>query len=117
MAYFLIARLSLLLAFEGGIASPVWPPSGLAFAVVLIWEYRVWPGVALGALAANVTVLMGTDGATPAIVAFSSACIAVGNTIEAILGAALFRRLIGKAAAFSQARDVFVFTAIALAVC
>ena len=52
--YYGAARLGLLLAFEKTNASPVWPPSGFAFAAVLLLGYRVWPGIAVGAFLANV---------------------------------------------------------------
>ena len=45
--YYGAARLGLLLAFEKTNASPVWPPSGIAFAAVLLLGYRIWPGIML----------------------------------------------------------------------
>src|SRR5881396_320491 len=53
--YYAAARLSLHLAFENTNASPVWPPSGIALALVLLLGYRVWPGILLGAFLANFT--------------------------------------------------------------
>ena len=59
ICYLVVARLSLLLAFENTNASPVWPPSGLAFAAMLIWGRRIWPGIFMGALAANLLAFYG----------------------------------------------------------
>ena len=41
------------LAFASPSVTAIWPPTGIALAAVLLWGYRVWPGVALGALLAN----------------------------------------------------------------
>ncbi len=54
--YFFIAYGCLQLAFEGTNASPVWPPSGIAFTAVWFLGYRVWPGIWLGAFIANMVV-------------------------------------------------------------
>ena len=54
--YYGAARLGLLLAFEKTNATPVWPPSGIALALILLFGYRVWPGILLGAFLANFVV-------------------------------------------------------------
>jgi integral membrane sensor domain MASE1 len=51
--YFAVAKLSLLLAIPPGYATAVWPPSGLAVAVILLAGNRMWPAVWLGAALAN----------------------------------------------------------------
>src|SRR5438876_8796272 len=60
--YFLAARFGLALAFAHTSISPVWPPTGIALASTLIWGYRVWPGIWLGAFRAKgvVTLLLGS---------------------------------------------------------
>jgi integral membrane sensor domain MASE1 len=62
----------------------VWPPSGIALAALLVLGFRVWPGVWLGALAAN---LLAHE---PVVTA---AAIATGNTLEAVGGAWLLNRV------------------------
>src|SRR6266404_5000816 len=51
--YFLAAKLGLSLAFLNASVSPVWPPTGVAIALVFLLGYRSAPGVLLGALIAN----------------------------------------------------------------
>ena len=53
-AYFLAGKFGLSLAIVHPSASTVWPPSGIAFAALLVWGYRLWPGVFLGAFLANI---------------------------------------------------------------
>jgi len=112
--YYAAARLGLLLAFEKTNASPVWPPSGIAFAAVLLLGYRVWPGIMLGAFLANVVVFLANQAADVFAIVAVSSVIAVGNTLEAIVGRLLLDRLIGP---FTRAQDVFTFTAVALVAC
>jgi len=52
-AYFGAAKLGLSLAFIHANVSPVWPPTGVAIAAVLLLGYRIWPAILLGALLAN----------------------------------------------------------------
>ena len=47
LGYFLSAKVGLMLS-HGWIASPVWPPAGVAVAGLLLFGRRAWPGVALG---------------------------------------------------------------------
>lgn len=90
--YFLVARSSLYLAFADTNASPVWPPSGLAFAAFLIWGARVWPGIFLGALAANLMAFASNHEGLTVALALVSAAIGAGNTLEAAIGARLMAR-------------------------
>src|SRR4051812_10849776 len=84
--YVATARLGLLLALPPEKkATAVWPPSGIAFAALLLFGYRVWPGIWLGAFLANPW-----DFSNPAN-AFSlpahllvSAGIATGSTLQAL---------------------------------
>src|SRR5687767_6302588 len=92
VVYYVLARLGLTLAWAGAHASPVWPPAGLAFAAVLLWGYRLGAGVALGAFAANCIGFL-ANGVPPAAAIAVSAAIAAGNTLEALCGVQLLRRL------------------------
>jgi integral membrane sensor domain MASE1 len=82
--YVAAARLGLALDAVAGFATLVWPPTGIALAALLLFGYRVWPGIFIGAAIAN--VLTGA----PLAVALG---IAVGNTVEALLGAYALRRI------------------------
>src|SRR5438034_11501059 len=53
--YFCAGKLGLLLAFFNASVSPVWPPTGIALAALLLWGYRLWPGIFLGAFLVNFT--------------------------------------------------------------
>ena len=117
VVYYTAAKLGLALAFAATNASPVWPPSGIALAALLLLGYRVWPGITLGAFVANVTVFAANNAASSAVVAAVSATIAVGNTLEALLGALLLNRLLGSRSPFDRPQDVFWFLIITVGVC
>jgi signal transduction histidine kinase len=117
LLYYGAARLGLLLAFEKTNASPVWPPSGVALAAVLLLGYRVWPGVATGAFLANVAVFSANRAAETPVVGAVSGLIAVGNTLEALSGAYLLRRLIEDRNPLDRAQDVFKFVGAAALAC
>src|SRR5215469_12615108 len=53
--YFLAAKGGLRLAVLHPSVTPVWPPTGIAIAALLLRGPRAWPGVFLGAFAANLT--------------------------------------------------------------
>ncbi len=83
VVYFSAARLGLSLASMHKSVSLVWPPTGIALAALLLFGYRLWPGIALGAFFINASTGVGLAVA---------AGIAAGNTLEALSGAYLLRR-------------------------
>jgi hypothetical protein len=54
--YFTLAVWSLPLSFHSSNATPVWPASGFAFAILLLWKPSLAPGIFLGAVGANLYV-------------------------------------------------------------
>jgi PAS domain S-box-containing protein len=95
-AYYGAAKLGMSLSVARGVITPVWPPSGIALAALLILGVRYWPAVALGAFAANAT-----SDATVAV----AAGISFGNTLAAVAGAFLVAR-IGFTPALDRVRSV-----------
>jgi integral membrane sensor domain MASE1 len=47
------AKVGLSMAFVAEQVTAVWPPTGIALAALLLFGYRAWPGIALGAFLAN----------------------------------------------------------------
>jgi len=102
--YFIAGKLGLTLASLHASASPVWPPAGIALAILLLLSYRVWPAIFVGAFLVNIT--------TAGNVATSLA-IATGNTLEALVGAWLVNRFADGANAFGRPQGVFKFALVA----
>ena len=102
--YFCAGSFGLSLASINPSASAVWPPSGIALAAVLLWGYRLAPGVFLGALLVNFV----TQGSVA-----TASTIAAGNTFEALLGAWLVCRFADGPKAFGQTRNILRFILLA----
>ena len=83
IVYIAFAKLSLLLASINPSATPIWPPTGLALAAVLLRGYRISPAIFVGALIVNAT----TAGSLS-----TSMGIATGNTVESLVGAYVINR-------------------------
>jgi len=82
-AYFGTAKLGLLFALFGSNVSLIWPASGIAVAALVLAGLRLFPGVAVGAFLANLSL-----GAPP----FTAAVIALGSTLAAVAAAWLLAR-------------------------
>ncbi|GFO55430.1 hypothetical protein GMSM_24370 [Geomonas sp. Red276] len=106
--YLVTAKLGLLLAMDHTNATAVWPPSGIAIAACFIFGCRIWPGIFLGALGANLLVLSAAAFASPAALAVSLAT-AAGNTLEAVVATQLVRRVSGLPDPFDRTRDTSCF--------
>src|SRR5258708_22973691 len=95
---FVAGKLGLKLAFVNASATAVWPCTGIALAAFLILGYRVWPAILTGAFLVNLT----TAGSVA-----SSMGIAVGNTLEGVVGCYLVTRFAGGEHPFARPQDVF----------
>lgn len=104
-AYLVIATLALKLASINPSATPIWPPTGLALASVILWGYRVAPAIYLGALLAN---------AATAGTIYTAALIACGNTLECLVGGYLINRWSAGPASFDTPAGVTRFALISL---
>ncbi len=102
--YFVAGKFGLSLAFVNASASPVWPPTGIAFAAFLVLGSRAWPAILVGAFLVNVT----TAGSV-----VTSIGIAIGNTLEGRLGAELVMLFANGRNVFDRSRDVFKFVLLA----
>jgi PAS domain S-box-containing protein len=94
--YVAAAKLGIELSVARGVITPVWAPTGIAIAALFLFGVRLWPAIALGAFVANAT----SDASIGV-----SAAIAVGNTLEAVVGSELLRR-VRLRPALDRVRDV-----------
>jgi PAS domain S-box-containing protein len=109
LIYFIAAHYSLLLSFEGSNASPIWPPSGIAVAIIYALGYRYAPTITLGAFIANfLSFSTGSLGVGIESILISIV-IAMGNTLEAVLAVWLIRYLVEAKSPFLNPQHVFKF--------
>jgi signal transduction histidine kinase/DNA-binding response OmpR family regulator/integral membrane sensor domain MASE1 len=117
LCYAVIARASLLLAFAHTNATPVWPPSGIAFAALLLIGYRAWPAIFMGALLANLATFHANGLSFNGDTIAASLLIASGNTLEALAGVWLVRRYFDVKQAIGQQQNVYKFALVAVVMC
>ena len=102
--YYVAARLGLHFAYINSSVTTIWPPAGVALAGFVLFGYRVWPAILIAAFLANFT----TTGAV-----LPSVGIAVGNTLEGLVGAYLVNRFARGGRVFDRTRDILRFTLLA----
>ena len=103
--YFAAGRLGLLrqLVVEGAVVTPIWPPTGVAVACLLLFGLRIWPGIALGAL----LVVMSISSVQPAVTG-----TLVGNTAAPVCAYYLLRK-VGFRTDLARLRDGFALVFLA----
>ncbi|MFF0431237.1 MASE1 domain-containing protein [Streptomyces sp. NPDC004327] len=86
VCYYAAGRLGLLgrLVVEDVVATPIWPPTGVAVAALLLFGARVWPGIALGSFL--VIASLTTPGPTTVVTVMS-------NTVAPLCAFLLLRRV------------------------
>lgn len=93
--YGLTGRLGFMIAIPPGNVTAVWPPSGVAFAAVMLCGWRSLPAIWLGSFALNSWFFIHTSGFSSTGEA-TALCIAIGSTLQAACGGWLLRKLVGK---------------------
>ena len=99
--YHFAAELGLMTAHVQANTSPVWPPTGIAIAALLLFGYKYWPGIAFGVLLA--TILKDN----PLNISIG---LAIGNTLEALVAAYLIKRFLKFHNSLDRIQDVVGFT-------
>ena len=103
--YFLGGLLGKEISFLGHSQALVWPPSGIALAAILLFGYRFWPGILVGAVLFSII-----DGVP---FGFFTVGTAVGNTIGAIVCVFLLKRFVNFDNAMERTLDGAGFVLLA----
>jgi integral membrane sensor domain MASE1 len=115
--YYISARLGYFLAFHDSTALPTWPPSGIAFALIILLGRSTWPGITIGALVSNLMAYWNSESLPPQTIITISTFIAMGHTLEAVLGNFLIKKWIKDDYPFMHARNAFRFLFVTLLMC
>lgn len=115
--YYVSAQLGLWLSFPVSSLSPLWPPPGIALALILLLGHRTWPAITIGSLIAYTLVFLqqGVEFNMDAIAAL--VMIAIGNTVEALFGFLLINQLIRRKNPFLKTSHVFIYLLVTLTTC
>jgi signal transduction histidine kinase len=105
LSYIALGRAGLSLDAVSSFATLVWAPTGIALAALVYFGRGVWPGVAVGAFILNLW-----NGAPPLV----AGGIAFGNTLEAVVGAALFEWAVQPTIPLRRLRQVIAFVVVSV---
>ncbi len=103
LCYFLAGKLGLSFAFVNESATAIWPPTGIAIASLLLFGYRVWPAIFIGAFLTNLAT-------SPVEISLG---IALGNTLEGLVASYLVGKYANGKSTFYRVRDIFRFVILA----
>jgi signal transduction histidine kinase len=115
--FYVSAWLGYRLTFEGTTALPTWPPSGIAFALIILLGRSAWPGIMIGSLLANIMAYWNNGVLPVQSVILVSMLTATSNTVEALVGNFLVREWIRDAFPFRNTANAFRFLFVTLFMC
>jgi signal transduction histidine kinase len=101
--YYGAARAGLHLAYLHGSVTALWPPVGVGLAALVILGPGVWPGIVIGDL-------LVADFSTPWGTVLGQT---LGNTLEVVVAAMLFRHLAGRRTGLERVWDVLALVGCA----
>ncbi len=111
--YIVLGLLTLTLGQMTGLASPIWPAAGVAFAAALRWRWRALPGVFIGSVGTNVLWLTRLDEPEPRTWLVAAA-IGIGAVLGAAAGVTLVDRFVGPIRRLDTPRAVILTLALGL---
>ncbi len=97
-----------MLAIPPGYATAIFPSAGIALAALLLWGYRLLPGVFLGSLLLNTWITLEHSSLTLTSLEFIVSA-STGASLQAFVGAWLIHRFVGFPTTLSKEKDIFKF--------
>jgi len=108
--YFFTARLGQLLAIQPGNVTPVWIPSGIILAAVLLRGYYLWPGIFLGAFIGNVWAYIDFNNINNILnTLLSGTSNGIGDSLCALISAYLIRQSTNLPELFAKTTNIVKF--------
>ncbi len=110
IGYGLLALLAQWFGSSAYLSVPLWPAAGLALACLVVWGWRYWPALWLGAFAAQLIASVWLSGIPLTLIDLVVAALTAGGiSLQALLGAALSQRFLRGTAPLAEARHAFAF--------
>ena len=117
LAYVICGRLGLLLAVPPGFATAVFLPAGIAVTAMFVAGSASLPGTFLGSFLLNIWISYSIGHPFDVVGVNAALIIALSSMIQAAVGGALLRTLIGYPASFDNLRDLLLFLLLAPVIC
>jgi signal transduction histidine kinase len=115
--YYLSAQLGHNLAFPETNSLPTWPPSGVAFALIILLGRSSWPGITIGALIGNLLAYWNHQELSIQSIIALSTLISFAQTSEALVGNFLVKVWIKDDYPFNRTKDTFSFLFVTMFIC
>jgi len=112
-AYYGAATLTYYFAPSRGYFPLISPAAGIGFCSILLFGYRIWPGVLIGSFLFNFCAPISEVGTTLSLSLALAGSIGVGATLQALAGAFLVRCFIGFPNPLDRGRDALAFLILA----
>ena len=107
--YFIAGRFALEFTYlQDNVTLLIWPPAGIALAVLILFGRRFWPGIVIGTWLINLGLPSG---------GMASVGVAIGNTLEALISATLLVRVADFRPNLERLRDGVAFLLIGVLGC
>lgn len=109
--YILTGKLGLMLAIPPGYVTVIWPPSGIALGLLILFGYGMWPGVMMGSFLLNAAVAGGIslEGGILIEKCGVPLLIAVGSTLQVIAGKFFLEKFLYFPLEIGRPRNVLKF--------
>ncbi|MDP2205995.1 MAG: CHASE domain-containing protein [Alphaproteobacteria bacterium] len=109
--YALTGKLGLMVAAAPSYATAIWPPSGIALGMLLLYGYRLWPGIFLGSFVLNADIAGIFNNidlilSAKTLIVFA---IALGAVLQAVIGRFLLSRFFTFPLTIERPRDALSF--------
>ena len=114
MAFMLFSKIGFYFSFQPSGASPVWPPSGICLALLVLFGPRVIWGVLFGSLFINVINHSSLDFTLNNGLLLNSLGLALSNISEYLLGYFLICKIRANTQSFAKPSTIFFTYTIAL---
>ncbi len=115
--YIIAGKLGLMMSDIPGKFSPYWMTAGISLAAILIWGYRVTPGILVGSFIINQGFFTGIPVFDPHGGLMASLLMAAGSMLQAVVGAYLIRLVIGRDNPLGNPWSVWKFLLIEAVAC
>ncbi|MDF3821610.1 ATP-binding protein [Leptospira sp. 96542] len=112
--YAIAGKLSLNLSSIDGYSTPVWPPAGLALGFVVLFGYRIWFALFLGAYITNTPFLENSQTFFELVVSNpQNLFISFGNSVSAVFGSYLLQKYSKSNLNIFQISEILFFFSLA----
>ena len=117
ISFYASACLAHFLSFNQDVAMPTWPPSGVAFALIILLGRGCWPGITIGSLVASLMSHWNQEALPVQSAIAVSTLTAVSHTMEALIGSWLMKNWVRDDYPFETSGSAFKFLFVSMIMC